>query len=240
MSLVPSPKAVAAHGHDVRVIMPLYQAMQTRDAVLTLIIPELAVPTGRPAQRRSLASRPAQKAGGLCVSIALPAPILIVPVSTPTAAWTIPTMPHGSSSFCHATLALLKHLRWTPFVVHCHDWQTALLPGVTALSAFAHPRPAHCSSHLYHSQSRLSGTLSSGRLSPHRLAGHILQPEGVEFFGQVNFMKAGLFYADHLTTVSPTYAEEIATPQNGVGLDGVLRVRRHVLSGILNGVDYDI
>jgi starch synthase len=53
-------------------------------------------------------------------------------------------------------------------------------------------------------------------------------------------MKAGLLYADYLTTVSPTYAEEICTPANGVGLDGVLRLRRHVLSGILNGVDYDI
>ena len=61
--------------------------------------------------------------------------------------------------------------------------------------------------------------------------------DGVEFYGQVSFMKAGLFYADRLTTVSPTYAREIQTPAFGCGLDGLLRTRADVLTGILNGVD---
>jgi starch synthase len=61
--------------------------------------------------------------------------------------------------------------------------------------------------------------------------------EGVEYFGGVGFLKAGLHYADAITTVSPTYAEEICTPAGGMGLDGLLRVRRSVLSGIVNGID---
>jgi len=61
---------------------------------------------------------------------------------------------------------------------------------------------------------------------------------GMEFYGQMNFMKAGLVYSDQLTTVSPRYATEILTPESGEGLDGVLQQRTHDLSGILNGVDY--
>ena len=62
--------------------------------------------------------------------------------------------------------------------------------------------------------------------------------DGIEFYGQVSFMKAGLQFADRITTVSPTYAREILTPEQGCGLDGLLRVARAALSGILNGVDY--
>src|SRR5262249_55580613 len=58
-----------------------------------------------------------------------------------------------------------------------------------------------------------------------------------EFYGGVNFMKAGIRYADQVTAVSPTYAQEICTPEGGFGLDGVLRERRHALTGILNGTD---
>jgi glycogen synthase (ADP-glucose) len=63
------------------------------------------------------------------------------------------------------------------------------------------------------------------------------QVDGLEFHGQVSFMKAGLFYADKITTVSPSYAREIQTPEQGFGLDGLLRTRRNDLSGILNAVD---
>jgi starch synthase len=66
----------------------------------------------------------------------------------------------------------------------------------------------------------------------------LFHPGGVEFFGQVNFMKAGIAYSDALSTVSPTYAREIQTPEYGFGLDGLLRSRSDVLSGIVNGVDY--
>ncbi|MDB5410474.1 MAG: glycogen synthase GlgA, partial [Rhodospirillales bacterium] len=65
-------------------------------------------------------------------------------------------------------------------------------------------------------------------------------PEGIEFYGQLSFMKSGIRYADRLTTVSPTYASEIMTPEHGCGLEGLLRSRAADLTGILNGVDYDI
>ena len=237
------PKAVAAHGHDVRVIMPLYQAMQTRDAALTLTVPELAVPTLTTPHSASVwqAILPGQESEGAvrvyCIANAhyFERPGLYanngVDYSDNAARFIF---------FCHATLALLKHLRWTPFVVHCHDWQTALLPALLrflpSLTPGLRTAAAIYTIHnlAYQGRFPVDAFLQTG------LPATLLHPEGVEFFGQVNFMKAGLLYADHLTTVSPTYAEEIATPQGGVGLDGVLRMRRHVLSGILNGVDYDI
>src|SRR5690606_31868199 len=66
----------------------------------------------------------------------------------------------------------------------------------------------------------------------------LMQPAAMEFYGSLSFMKGGLLFSDILTTVSPTYAREIQTPEFGCGLDGVLRDRAHVLHGILNGIDY--
>ena len=237
------PKAVAAHGHDVRVIMPLYQTMQTRDAVLTLIIPELAVPTPTALHSAAVwqADLPTQKtAGPVRVYCIAHTPYFDRPSLYADGGVDYPDNAARFIFFCHATLALLKHLRWTPFVVHCHDWQTALLPALLRFLPSLTPG-LRTAATIYTIHNLAYQGLFPVDVFPHTgLPDTLLQPEGVEFFGQVNFMKAGLLYADHLTTVSPTYAEEIATPQNGVGLDGVLRVRRHVLSGILNGVDYDI
>jgi starch synthase len=223
--------------------MPLYQAMQTRDAALTLVVPELPVPTPTAPHNASVwqVDLPGQ---------ATDRPVRVYCIANPYYFARPGLYANGGQEyadnaarfifFCYAALALLKHLRWTPFVVHCHDWQTALLP---ALLRFL---PAVTSSlrtaaTIYTIHNLAYQGIFPTDVFPHTgLPASLLHPEGVEFFGQVNFMKAGLLYADHLTTVSPTYAEEISTPQNGVGLDGVLRMRRHVLSGILNGVDYDI
>jgi starch synthase len=72
------------------------------------------------------------------------------------------------------------------------------------------------------------------------IPGNLFKMEGVEFYGQINFLKAGILYADALSTVSPRYSREIQTPAHGAGLDGVLRSRRDHLHGIINGVDYEV
>ncbi len=137
--------------------------------------------------------------------------------------------------FSRAALAICDELNIRPHVLHAHDWQAA---------------PAL----VYADEWRPDGNKMACVLTVHNLAyqgrfdrqilGAIGWPEslynvdGVEFYGQVNFLKAGLRWADRITTVSPRYAEEICTPEGGAGLDGVLRAHRHKLSGILNGVDY--
>ncbi|GGP21311.1 glycogen synthase GlgA [Silvimonas iriomotensis] len=120
---------------------------------------------------------------------------------------------------------------WRPQIVHGHDWHAGLVPAYLA----ARGRPAK-SVFTVHNLA-YQGVFPAWQFGELRLPGHFFGMHGLEFHGQMSFLKAGLFYADHITTVSPTYAREITTPEQGCGLDGLLRDRAGALTGILNGVD---
>ena len=125
-------------------------------------------------------------------------------------------------------------LGWQPEVVHCHDWQTALTP---ALISLADRRPVTIFTIHNLAYQGVFGRDSFGAL---HLPEKLWSADGLEFYEQLSFIKGGLVYADHITTVSPTYATEIQTPEFGNGLDGLLRHRSKHLTGILNGVDDSI
>ncbi|MBI5782452.1 MAG: glycogen synthase GlgA [Gammaproteobacteria bacterium] len=134
----------------------------------------------------------------------------------------------------HAAAVLASgrsRLKWQPDVVHCHDWQTGLVP---ALLARQKTRPATLFTIHNLSYQGLFPYLTFKALA---LPPDFWSPEALEFHGQLSFMKSGLVFADRLTTVSPTYAREIQTPEFGDGLDGLLRHRAGRLTGILNGID---
>jgi starch synthase len=116
--------------------------------------------------------------------------------------------------------------------VHCHDWQTGLIPAL--LNGHA-GRPA--SVFTIHNLA-YQGLFPQATFDRLALPAALWSPQGVEFFGSLSFIKGGLAYADRLTTVSPTYAREICTAEQGHGLEGLLRYRAARLSGILNGADY--
>jgi starch synthase len=121
---------------------------------------------------------------------------------------------------------------WRPEVVHAHDWQAGLAPAYLALSG--RPRPATVLTvHNLAFQGRFPASLLDRLKLPHSA----FAVEGVEYYGGIGFLKAGLFFADRVTTVSPTYAREIQTPAYGMGLDGLLRARADRLIGIVNGID---
>jgi starch synthase len=120
---------------------------------------------------------------------------------------------------------------WRPDIVHAHDWHAGLAPAYLKAQAEA---PASVMT--VHNLG-FPGYFPAGVFPELSLPAEFFGIDGVEFYGGVSFLKAGLAYADRLTTVSPTYAEEIRTPEYGNGLDGLLRVRAGALSGILNGVD---
>jgi starch synthase len=122
-------------------------------------------------------------------------------------------------------------LDWRPHVLHCHDWPAALAPAY--LRAEAGRAAAVMTIH----NIAFQGNYDAGLLARLELPSSLFTIEGVEFYGRISFLKAGIAYADAVTTVSPTYAREIQSPEFGFGLDGLLRHRRHVLSGILNGID---
>ncbi|OOZ18393.1 starch synthase [Solemya velum gill symbiont] len=125
----------------------------------------------------------------------------------------------------------LLGLDWRAEVVHCHDWQTGLVPAFLA-SEPDRPRTVFTIHNLAY-----GGHFPHDEFMKLHLPGYWWSGEGVEFYGGFSMLKAGLVYADSITTVSPTYADEICTAQFGYGMQGVLQANRHKLTGILNGID---
>jgi len=136
-----------------------------------------------------------------------------------------------------AALALPRALGLAPDVVHLHDWQTALGAWMLRheLTGEAWARRAR-TVYTIHNLA-YQGVFQKDRVAALGLPWAVFRYEAMEFYDQLNFMKAGLVFADALTTVSPNHAREILTPEHGCGLDGLLRHRRHDLTGILNGID---
>lgn len=123
-------------------------------------------------------------------------------------------------------------------ILHCHDWQAGLIPaylrGMFACDpTFLGARTLFTIHNLGYQGLFPKAALSRAALDP-----SLDRPDALEFFGKISYIKGGIMLADALTTVSPTYAREIQTPEFGFGLDGALRARSAVLTGILNGVDY--
>ncbi|MGO9597268.1 MAG: glycogen synthase GlgA [Isosphaeraceae bacterium] len=139
--------------------------------------------------------------------------------------------------FNRAVLEAISLLGLRPDIIHCNDWQTGLIPaylrtlyrGVTGLAKAGTLMTIHNLAY--------PGLFRPADMALLGLDGSLFNPKGLEFHGRLSFMKAGLVFADMLSTVSPTYAQEIQTPELGCGLDGLLRERRADLRGIVNGID---
>lgn len=134
------------------------------------------------------------------------------------------------ASLLASTKSMLKG--WQPDIVHCNDWQTGLTPAYMKLVERTQVK----------SLFSIHNMAFQGNFPANYWVNLALPPEhltvnGYEFFGQISFLKAGIFYADQISTVSPTYAKEIQTAQYGFGLHGLLKARQANLTGILNGID---
>ncbi|MDD5366154.1 MAG: glycogen synthase GlgA [Gallionellaceae bacterium] len=122
-------------------------------------------------------------------------------------------------------------LEWRPDLLHCNDWQTGLAPAW--LHFAGHPVPSVMTIH----NLAFQGIFPPALVARLGLPPESFQIDGVEYFGSLSFLKAGLFYADRITTVSPSYAEEIRQEPLGMGLQGLLTTRADQLTGIINGID---
>jgi starch synthase len=127
---------------------------------------------------------------------------------------------------------------WQPDIVHAHDWHAGLACAHIAASRSRRRTEARTVFTVHNLA--YQGLFPADHFADLGLPTQHYAMEGLEFYGQVSFMKAGLHFADAITTVSPTYAREIQTPEQGCGLDGLLRRRAGELHGILNGVDYAV
>ena len=141
--------------------------------------------------------------------------------------------------FARAALEVLRH-SGAPHLLHAHDWQAALAIAFLKAQPERYPGFASLRTVLTVHNLGYQGLLPVHDWRVLGLDSSLFTPRHLEFHGSINLLKAGLVFADALTTVSPTYSREIQTPEHGFGLEGVLRARESCLQGILNGADYRI
>ncbi|MBI4727449.1 glycogen synthase GlgA [candidate division TA06 bacterium] len=140
--------------------------------------------------------------------------------------------------FCRAVIELIENWEQPPDLIHCHDWQTGLIPALIKCSSDRKPFWEKVKTVFTIHNLAYQGIFPKEQYLLTGLPEKCFNIDGLEFYGQMNYLKGGIFFADRLTTVSPTYAREILTPEQGFQLDGALRSKEDILSGIINGIDY--
>ena len=221
------PAALAKEGLEVRTLLPGYPAVleALRDVTLVRALPDLF---GGPA--RVLAGT----AAGLTL-FSIEAPHLYdrpgAPYTRPDGAdWPDNAQRFAALARVGAMLGQGAASGYRPDALHLHDWQSGLTP------AYFHEAPRPPTVFTVHNLA-FQGRFPAALLAPLGLPPGAYTVDGVEYYGGIGMLKAGLRMADRITTVSPTYALEIQTPEGGMGLDGLLRSRSADLIGILNGID---
>ena len=142
--------------------------------------------------------------------------------------------------YCNGALALLKEIGFSPDIIHCNDWQTALVPIYLKTKLGGDPFFKGTKTVFTIHNLAYQGLFPKEEFSKTGLDESLFSMKGLEFYGKISLMKGGIIYSDKLTTVSSAYSREIQTEEYGCGLEGVLRERKKDLTGILNGLDYDL
>jgi starch synthase len=232
------PTALRELGMDVRIIMPLYSAVQKSMLNKTPVISDLPVSNGEIALTAKIFETKSQK-------------------RVPT--WFInredlfarPNL-YGDSTgdyydnlerfsfFSQAALETARELNFRPDIIHCNDWQTGLIP---ALLRGPYSGKFFSNTHVLFTIHNMGyqGIFPEAKLAATGLKrSNYYHQEGLEYWGYISLLKSGIVYSDAVTTVSPTYAEEIQSSEFGLGMEGVLANQKDSLFGILNGVDYNV
>lgn len=143
--------------------------------------------------------------------------------------------------FCRGVLETLKRLGWQPDILHCNDWQTGLIPAYLKTMYTQDPFFKTIKTVFTIHNMAYQGAFPLESFTKSNLPKELFNHNGVEAYGNFNFLKTGLFFSDAITTVSEKYVEEICnSAEVGAGLNGLLLSRRKDLHGILNGIDYQI
>ncbi|TNF36878.1 MAG: glycogen synthase GlgA [Deltaproteobacteria bacterium] len=231
------PRFLADLGHDVRVVMPRYYGV-SRDQ-LTVLPHPLGVPMG------IVGTQWAQVYEGRLPHTDVPIYFIeheqyFGRESLYVDPLTHEGYPDNDNRFVflsRAAIELTRLLHWTPDVFHVNDWHTAATP-VFLNTVYRDEPVGRAASLLTLHNMEHQGTSYPGLMDVLGIGWEHFNPRGLEFQGQVNLLKGGLYHATLINAVSPGYAHEIQTPAFGHGLDGVLRDRAADLSGVLNGIDY--
>jgi starch synthase len=219
--------------YDVRVLVPGYRQVLESQAHIP-VVAELGTAHGVPGCRIGRI----EAGDGLFIYVVL-CPELYDRDGSPYGDADGADWPDNDVRFARLALAAAEiacgvgHLRWRPDLLHLNDWPSALAPAYLAWRGASVPSVLTIHNLAY------QGLFARERLPALAIPETAFQIDGVEFYGKLSFLKAGIIYASHVTTVSSTYAREITTPEFGCGLDGLLRRRAEEgrLTGILNGID---
>jgi starch synthase len=230
------PRALHELGHELRVFMPLYTGIQNKQPLQA--VPEIQnVPMllGTHAYQFSLYTAPLPDSTLAIFFIDCPA------LFARTALYTNDVDEHRRFIlFQRAALESLQRMQFAPDILHCNDWHTGLLPLLIRTSydwdrLFQSTRSLLSIHNIGYQGIFAADTLPDAGIAELATS---LHPEDIAL-GQINWLREGIYHANAVSTVSPTYALEICTPAGGYGLDPVLRGRGDAVIGILNGVDYD-
>ncbi len=226
------PKALAGLDVDARVLMPLYRPMKHYGAKGRCVWKAANLQGGK-------ARLIATKAEGVELLL-LEAPHLFdrdggIYIDTAGKDWADNALRFGALAQVAAEVAQEGAAGWLPDIVHAHDWQAGLVPAYLRQSA----KPAPPTVLTIHNIA-FQGNFPNDMMKPLGLKPALYTQEGLEFWGHLGFLKAGIAYSDRVTTVSPTYAREIMEPEFGMGFEGLLSARAADVSGILNGIDTQV
>jgi len=235
------PGALKNLGHEVRVMMPNYRTVNERKYTLRDVIrlKEFTVPLGNQALQANVKSAflPDSKAQVYLLNYK---PFFDRDgLYQNSAGSDYPDNADRFIFFCRSCLETLKLLQWQPDIIHCNDWQAALIP--VYLKTFYQDDPFFKNTAVLLTVHNIAwqGIFEPAALAKTGLPAELLRPGGdLEFSGRMNFLKAGLLAADCIGTLSRTYAEEIQSTEHGNGLEGIIKSRQQNLTGILQGVNY--
>jgi len=227
------PKALSEMDHEVAILLPRYRGNKTTSTIVS----SLTIPLGDSLRFPALAE--GQPVGRVRYFFVDDPAYFDRDQLYGDKSGDYPDNAERFTELSRAAIEFTKRI-WLPDVIHCHDWQSALVP-VLLRTQYAND-PAVRSLPVVFTIHNLGyqGTFPQSVLSKIGLPDSLFTMDGLEFYGKVNFLKGGLVFADYLTTVSRRYAKEIQTPEYGSGLEGVIRSRGDRLVGILNGVDYAV
>ncbi len=227
------PKALVAAGHEVAVLLPRYRGNKAKGVAL----PSLTIPMGTALRFPSIME--ADTIAGVRYFFVDDPEYFDRDQLYGDKTGDYKDNAERFAEFSRAAIEFVKRV-WTPDVIHCHDWQAALVPVIL--------RTQHADDRVVRSlpvvftihNLAYQGLFPYTALRDIGLSDTLFTMDRLEFYGKVNLLKGGLIFSDYLTTVSRRYAKEIQTPEYGAGLEGVIRGRGERLVGILNGVDYSI
>lgn len=232
------PDALKRQGVDVRVGMPFYRVAREGGFLTRPLFSGLEVPLGRALLKGNGVETSTKE--GVPVYLFEREDLFDRPNLYATSEGDYYDNLERFAYFSRAALLFAKRMGSPIDVIHCHDWQTGLVPAYLKTLYQDDPFFAKTATLFTIHNIGYQGLFPEDKLAVCGLTSESFQLEGVEYWGRISLLKAGMVYADALTTVSPSYAKEIQTPEFGLGMEGVLKKRSAELHGILNGADYAV